>query len=46
MNQNITFDPLAWANNSANNVSENEDAKMTAPHVNNDHADGGSTLDV
>ena len=46
MNQTKSFDPLAWANNSANNVSDNGDAKMTAPHVNNGHADGGSTLDV
>ena len=46
MNQTKSFDPLAWANNSANNVSENEDAKTTVPQVNNDHADGGSTQDV
>lgn len=46
MNQNITFDPLAWANNNANNVSDNEDGKVQAPQVANEQANGGSTLDV
>ena len=35
MANNIVFDPLAWANNSANPVNANVESKLTAPHVTN-----------